>query len=64
MGKRYRIDRTPGHYVQRDRRGRFKKWTSIPKGITRDEPREAKRKKPRSEYGYGHLVDYPKKEEE
>jgi len=60
LGKRYRIKRTPGHYVQRDSKGRFKSWTKIHRGIRVDEPRKAKRKRPRSQYGYGHQADYPK----
>jgi len=59
MGKRYRIKRTPGHYVQRDKRGRFKKWTNIPKGIHVDKRKKVGQK--RKEHGFGHQQDYPKK---
>jgi hypothetical protein len=45
--------------VQRDRRGRFKDWTSIPRGIKID----ARKKVPerRRESGYGHRQDYKEK---
>ncbi len=59
MGKRYRVKRTPGHYVQRNRRGQFKDWTSIPKGINIDKRKKAKKKG--KEPGHGHRVDYPKR---
>ena len=60
MGKRYRIGRAPNHYVVRDRRGRFKKWTKImPLGVSADKARKAKKKLPRSKPGYGHRADYP-----
>jgi len=59
MGRRYRIKRTPGYYVRRDRRGRFRDWTSIPRGIRIDARKKAKQK--RSEPGYGHRQDYPRR---
>jgi hypothetical protein len=61
LGKRYRVERTSGYYVERDKKGRFKNWTSIPKGIQRDQPRKAREKKEKSDYGYGHRADYPKR---
>ena len=59
MGRRYRIKRAPGYYVQRDRHGRFKKWTSIPRGIRIDARKKVEQK--RSEPGYGHRQDYNRK---
>jgi len=58
LGKRYRVNRTPGHYVQRDAKGRFKKWTSIPRGINVDKRKKVKQE--RKESGYGHQQDYNK----
>ena len=58
MGRRYRVKRTPGHYVQRDRRGRFLRWTSIPGGIRVDRRKKVAQK--REESGYGHQQDYPR----
>lgn len=58
MGKRYHVKRTKGYYVQRDAKGRFKKWTSIPKGITVDKRKKVKQEK--KEHGYGHRQDYDK----
>jgi len=43
-------------YLQRDRKGRFKKWTSIGKGINRDKRTRAKPVKK----GYGHRGDIPR----
>jgi len=60
MGRRYRIKRTPGYYVRRDRRGRFQDWTSIPRGIRLDARKKVKQK--RREPGYGHRQDYNRKE--
>jgi len=56
LGRRYRVKRTPGHYVRRDRRGRFQKWTSIPRGIRVDARKKVSQK--RRESGYGHRQDY------
>jgi len=36
MGRRYKVKRAPGHYVERDRRGRFKKWTGVHRSIRAD----------------------------
>jgi len=59
MGKRYRVSRTPNYYVQRDRKGRFKKWTRImPGSVKTDKARKAKKKLPKSKPGYGHRADY------
>jgi hypothetical protein len=59
LGRRYRVKRTPGHYVQRDRRGRFRDWTSIPRGIRRDAAKKAPER--RKESGYGHRQDYKRR---
>ena len=56
MGRRYRIKRTPGFYAQRDSKGRFQKWTSIPKGIAVDKRKKVAQE--RKETGYGHQQDY------
>lgn len=56
MGRRYHLKRTPAYYVQRDAKGRFKKWTSIPKGIARDKRKKVEQRT--KEPGYGHLQDY------
>ncbi len=47
LGRRYRISRAKGHYVQRDSKGRFKKWTSIPRGHTRRPTEEGSTRKKR-----------------
>jgi len=60
MGKQYVVSRCPAYRVERDRHGRFKKWKFIPSSIRADEAKKAKKKKPRSQPGYGHRVDYPK----
>jgi len=57
--RRYRIKRAGGYYVQRDSKGRFKKWTSMPRGIQVDKRKKVGQK--RKESGYGHQQDYPKK---
>ncbi len=56
MGRRGKVKRAPGYYVERSRGGQFKNWTSIPKGIRVDTPRKAKQKGKKP--GYGHLKDY------
>jgi hypothetical protein len=62
MGRRYKVKGRPNYYVQRDRKGRFKKWTKImPPGIRTDTRRKAKKKMPRSKPGYGHRADYPRR---
>ena len=53
MGRRYRLKSRPGYYVERDRYGRFKKWTKIPRSIKVDKRKKAKKVKP----GYGHKGD-------
>ena len=64
MGKRYRIKRAPNYYVQRDAKGRFKKWTQVmQRGVKADTIRKAEKKLPRSKPGYGHLADYPKRKD-
>ena len=56
MGKRGKVHGKPGHYVERSRDGKFKKWTAIPRSIARDAVKKCrpKLKKP----GYGHQGDY------
>jgi len=58
MGKRTRVKHGSGKtmYLQRDRKGRFKKWTSIGKGINQDKRTRAKPAKK----GYGHRGDIPR----
>jgi len=59
MGRRYKISRTPNYYAQRDRMGRFKKWTKImPRSVKADQARKAEKKLPKSKPGYGHRADY------
>ena len=58
-GPRYKIPRAPGHYVERDKHGRFKKWSAIEKSIKVDARKKAKHEGKRP--GYGHRKDYPKK---
>jgi len=56
MGRRYKLKGRPRHYVERDRRGRFKKFTEVGKGIRQDAVWRAKHvpRKP----GHGHVGDY------
>jgi len=56
LGRRYKIKRAPGYYVERDRRGRFKKWTKIPRSIRVDKRKKVAQR--RREPGYGHRQDY------
>ncbi|MCL6579283.1 MAG: hypothetical protein K6T73_07850 [Candidatus Bathyarchaeota archaeon] len=56
MGRRYKVKRAPGHYVERDRRGRFKRWAEIHRSISVDKRRKVEQK--RSESGFGHVQDY------
>lgn len=56
MGRRYRLSSKPGAYVERDRYGQFKKWTSVGKSIRVD--RRVRAKHVPSRPGYGHLGDY------
>jgi hypothetical protein len=56
MARRYKVGRAPGHYVVRDRRGRFKRWSSIPRSIRVDARRRTPQR--RKAGGYGHLQDY------
>jgi len=56
MGRRYRLKSKPRAYVERDRHGRFKKWTRIGKSLRADRKKKAwHRPKKR---GYGHKGDY------
>lgn len=57
-GPRYRIKRTPGDYVQRNRKGQFKEWTDIHRGISIDKAHKVPQKT--SKPGYGHRQDYKK----
>jgi len=56
VGRRYKVKRVKGYYVQRDSKGRFKKWTSIPRGIRVDQQKKVAQE--RRESGYGHQQDY------
>lgn len=56
MGRRYRMRAKPGAYVERDRHGRFKKWTSVGKSIRAD--RRVKARHHPKKRGYGHRGDY------
>jgi len=58
LGRRYRGKRAKGYYVERNKLGQFKDWTSIPRSIKADTPRKAK-KHPKT-VGHGHEGDYPK----
>jgi len=58
MGRRYKVKGRPGHYVVRDRRGRFKRWVKINRSIRADARRKVGQK--RKEPGYGHIQDYPR----
>jgi hypothetical protein len=58
LGRRYKIEGRPRHYVERDRRGRFKKWTKVHRSIRADAVRKVGQK--RKEPGYGHIQDYPR----
>jgi len=58
LGRRYKIKGRPRHYVERDRRGRFKKWTNVHRSIRADAVRKVGQK--RKEHGYGHIQDYPR----
>lgn len=59
MGRRYKIKGKPRHYVERDRHGRFKKWTRIGRSLRAD-----RRKSPAKttvKPGYGHRGDQKKR---
>ena len=53
-GRRYRIKRTPHHWVTRKANGQFKKWTSIKKSLAADKAKKAKTK---VKSGFGYLGD-------
>jgi len=54
-GPRYKVKGKPRHYVIRDKKGRFKKWTSIKRGHAVDRVWKA----PKGEApGHGHKKDY------
>jgi len=55
MGKRTRIRK---QYLQRDKLGRFKKWTNIGRSIKADSRQQAQNTP--SKPGYGHQGDYNK----
>lgn len=54
MGRRYQLKGRRRHYVERDRKGRFKKWVAKGRSLARDR-RKHTRRKVRS--GYGHRGD-------
>jgi len=56
LGRRYKVKGRPGHYVERDRRGRFKRWAAVHRSIKVDARRKVGQKRPQS--GYGHIQDY------
>ncbi len=58
-GPRYRLK---GHYVQRDREGKFREWTDIHRGIDIDAALKAKHQT--TTPGYGHLKDLAKEKPE
>lgn len=59
MGRRGKARNKPGHYVFRDKRGRFKDWVSILRSIAADARRKTRKKLKKP--GYGHLGDYRRK---
>ena len=53
-GRRYRIKRTPHHWVTRNADGTFRKWTNIKRALAIDKSKKAKKKvKP----GFGYKGD-------
>jgi hypothetical protein len=56
MGRRGKVKGKPGAYVERDREGKFKDWTSVYRSIRADMGKTAKFHPKKS--GYGHLGDY------
>ena len=53
-GRRFRIKRTPRHWVTRNANGTFRKWTSIKKSLAVDKAKKAKKK---VKSGFGYLGD-------
>ena len=53
-GKRFRIKRTPHHWVTRNANGTFRKWTSIKRSLAADKAKKAKKK---VKSGFGYLGD-------
>lgn len=55
MARRYKIKSRPRHYVERDKFGRFKKWTSIRRSQAAD--KRVSPAKTTVKPGYGHQGD-------
>lgn len=64
MGRRGKVRGKPGHYVVRDRYGRFKRWSGVRRSISVDKRRRVgsrrmpKTRTGRPKRGYGHKGDY------
>lgn len=64
---RGKVKGKPAHYVKRDKRGRFKKWTGVGRSIRADRRKKVGHKRipktrtKRLRTGYGHKGDYPRK---
>ena len=61
MGRRYKLRNRPGYYVERDRKGRFKRWAKIKRSLAQDRVWEAPLT---TKSGYGHRYDKKKPEED
>lgn len=67
MGQRGKVEGKPGAYVERDRLGRFKKWTSVGRSLAADRRKRVGRKRipktkgGKAKSGYGHQGDYKRK---
>ncbi len=67
MARRGKVKGKPRHYVHRTKRGKFKKWTSVRKGLSVDRRRRVghgripKTRTGGLKRGYGHKGDYPRK---
>ena len=58
MGQRYRIKSRKKYYVERDKLGRFKKWTNIKKSLAIDKSKTAQNI---VKSGFGHKGDLKKR---
>jgi len=58
MGTRYRLASKSAAYVERNKKGEFKKWTGIGKSIRADKAHKAKNHP--TKVGHGHEGDYRK----
>ncbi len=65
--RRGKVKGKPRHYVRRGKRGRFKKWTRVGRGLAVDRRRRVghrripKTRTGRPKSGYGHIGDYPRR---